>query len=359
MPLASALVGLAAAIIGSLPWWWHNLSQNFNSFAGPLQPSPPGPGGAYWWHLGIFDRYVVPARARSPHSHDGQVDRADDADSASRERLRSSCSLAWLAYAAVRGRGAADVRGCSLLYVAAFPFLYAAQPFSWYWEDGRYAIFLAPAVALMVASLACQLGRWAIGSARFVPAIMAALVLVGGLALTLRAARNMLPYQPERALPGVERTSWSSWHTNPNNLPTGLAASLIRWHVHDAFTGYWLAYDVAFLAQGRVDGESCGSALHPLSALLPRCRCKSRSRVDLRDSSGSAGGGNRSRDRCDRPGVHCPRGAVPGGADDRSVVRPSPHQLPDPLQRTLRRRDPVPSGPAVPDTAGVQHLIGF
>ena len=145
-----------------------------------------------------------------------------------------------------------------LLYVAAFPFLYAAQPFSWYWQDGRYAVFLAPAVALTLASFACQVGTWAIRSPRVAPAIMAALVLVGGAALTLRAVKVTLPYVREVSLPTVERSTWFSWHTNPNNLPTELAASLIRWHVHDAFTGYWLAYDVSFLAQGRVTVSPAG-----------------------------------------------------------------------------------------------------
>jgi len=161
--------------------------------------------------------------------------------------------LGWLAYLAVRGRA-----WLLVLFVAAFPFLYAAQPFSWYWQDGRYGIFLAPAAALLVASFVCRVGAWAIQSPRFAPAIMAALVLLGGMALTLRAARDMLPYQRQRSLPAVERTSYSSWHTNPNNLPTELADSLIRWHVHDAFAGYWLAYDVGFLAQGRVTVSPAG-----------------------------------------------------------------------------------------------------
>ena len=56
--------------------------------------------------------------------------------------------LGWLVYLAVHGRA-----WLLVLYVAAFPFLYAAQPFAWHWQDGRYAIFIAPAVALAVASL--------------------------------------------------------------------------------------------------------------------------------------------------------------------------------------------------------------
>ncbi|MGO9148249.1 MAG: hypothetical protein ACLQFX_00955, partial [Acidimicrobiales bacterium] len=83
-------------------------------------------------------------------------------------------------------------------------------------------------------------GIWAIGSPRSAPAIMAGLVLIGALGLTLVAARAQPPYKRQLALPSVERTSWLSWHTNPNNLPTALADSLLRWHVRYAFSSYWL-----------------------------------------------------------------------------------------------------------------------
>jgi 4-amino-4-deoxy-L-arabinose transferase-like glycosyltransferase len=248
------LLGVCGAIVGSLPWWWHNLSQNFNSFSVPAQTPPPGPGGAYWWHLGIFDRYVVPLvlglRARMSGQWVGPTTVTTHLVNVAIVVL-----VGWLVFSAVRGRG-----WLLLLYVAAFPFLYAAQPFTWYWQDGRYAVFLAPAVALTLASLVCQVGQWAIRLPRFAPAILAALVFLGGAVLTVRGARNELPYLREPALPTVERTTWFSWHTNPNNLPTSLVASLVKWHVHDAFTGYWLAYDVAFLGQGSLTVSPAGPA---------------------------------------------------------------------------------------------------
>ena len=139
VPLASLLLGLAAAIVGSLPWWWHNLSQHFDSFAGPPQPAPPGPGGAYWWHLGIFDRYVVPLLLGLRLRLTGQWIGPSNV-TPHLVNVTIVVLLGWLVYLAVRGRA-----WLLVLYVAAFPFLYAAQPFSWYWKDGRYAIFLAPA----------------------------------------------------------------------------------------------------------------------------------------------------------------------------------------------------------------------
>jgi len=252
VPLLSSLLGVVALIVGSLPWWWHNLNQHFDSFNVPPQPSPPGPGGAYWWHLGIFDRYAVPLALGLRIRLTGQWI-GPSSLTPHLVNIGVVVLVAWLAYLAVHGRA-----WLLVLYVVSFPFLYAAQPFAWHWEDGRYAIFLAPAAALVVASLVCRVGMWVIQSPRVAPAVTAALVLVGGLALTIRAASVMLPYVSVPSQPSVDRTTWLSWHANPNNLPTSLAASLVRWHVRDAFTGYWLAYDVAFLAQGKLTVSSAG-----------------------------------------------------------------------------------------------------
>jgi hypothetical protein len=246
VPIGSLVLGVAALIVGSLAWWWHNLLHHFDSLAEVPQPPPPSPGGAYWWHLGIFDHYVLPLvlglRTRGTGNWIGPSSLTPHLVNISIIVL-----VVWLLYLAARGRA-----WLLVLFVVAFPFLYAAQPFTWYWHDGRYAIFLAPVLALVVASFVCEVGMRALGYPRFAPAIMAGLVLVGGLTLTLAAARDEAPYKPQLALPAVERTSWFSWHTNPNNLPTELADSLVRWHVHDAFSSYWLGYDVGFLSQGRV-----------------------------------------------------------------------------------------------------------
>ena len=43
--LVSSLLGAAASIVGSFPWWWHNLNQHFDSFSVPPQPPPPDRAG--------------------------------------------------------------------------------------------------------------------------------------------------------------------------------------------------------------------------------------------------------------------------------------------------------------------------
>ena len=46
-----------------------------------------------------------------------------------------------------------------VLTLVAFPFLYAAFPTSWFWNDGRYAIGLTPVVALVVVGPCWQVMR--------------------------------------------------------------------------------------------------------------------------------------------------------------------------------------------------------
>ncbi len=253
LPVGSLLSGLGGLILGSLPWWWHNLSHHFDSLGRVAQPAPPGPGGAYWWHLGIFERYVVPLVLGLRLRGGGQW-LAPAALSPHLVNVAVLVLAAWLVYLALRRRALLLVA-----YVAAFPFLYAAQPYTWYWQDGRYALFLAPALALVVASLVCGVGTALARNRRLAPGALAALVLVGGVGLTLAAAFHLAPYKSDAALPGVGRTSWSSWHANPNNLPTALADALVRWDVRYAFSSYWLAYDVGFLSQGRVTVSPAGT----------------------------------------------------------------------------------------------------
>lgn len=125
--LVSVLMGVGALIVGSLPWWWHNLNQHFNSFARSPRNSP----GWYWSHLGVFDRYVVPLvlglRSRGSGEWLGPSKVTPHL-----VNVLILVLLGWVVYTAVRGRS-----WLLVLFVAAFPFLYAAQPYTGFWRDGR------------------------------------------------------------------------------------------------------------------------------------------------------------------------------------------------------------------------------
>lgn len=247
-------LGLAAlaALVGSLPWWWHDLGHSFDSLVAPPAPVPPHGLSPFVWHLGLLGRYVVPIVA-------GLRLRDTGAWLGSASITRDVAIAAGVVFAV--WLGSLVVRRKALLlvgFVVIFPFVYAASPFAWYWEDGRYGVFLAPMAALAVAALVVEVTGFVRRGPLVVPALAAALVLAGGLLLTGIAIKDLPPYLPDTVNPILGRTTWWSWHANPNNLPTGLAQALAGWGVHDAFAGYWLSYDVGFLSDGQVTVSPSG-----------------------------------------------------------------------------------------------------
>ena len=174
-----ACLGVAAIGLGSLPWWWHNIRHHFDSLAGVAQPRLPSPGGAYWWHLGIFERYVFPLvlglrRGRRRMGGAGQT------DSASRER-RDPGAHCLARVPGAHGTGLVAGGLCR----RRSRFFTRLSRYTWYWHDARYAIFLAPVLGLVIVSLVCEAGT-ALGPKRGRRRrVMAALVLVAVLGLTL------------------------------------------------------------------------------------------------------------------------------------------------------------------------------
>ena len=244
--------GVATALLGSLPWWWHNLGHHFDSLSAPNQPKPPGGQSAYWYHFDLFTHILVPM-VLGLRLHGTGAWLAPVPAAKALAVAGVAVALVWLAYLAARGRAWVLVA-----YVAAFPFVYAASPFSWYWQDGRYAVFLAPAAALVVASFVCEMARGLLRSPRLPMALAAVLVVAGSLVLTVDAARHFSPFSSLPSQPTVERTSWRSWQTNPNNLLQAVADDLVARHVTDAFAGYWVAYDLGFLAHGNLTVTASG-----------------------------------------------------------------------------------------------------
>jgi 4-amino-4-deoxy-L-arabinose transferase-like glycosyltransferase len=264
------LAGVVAAGVGSLPWWWSNLPHNFASLHAPTQPPPPAGEGPYLYHLSLLVREVLPMAFG----------------------LRLPLTGAWLgpsylaegltvlafglAVAGLLALAVANRAWLLVAYAAAFPFIYAQSPFAWYWQDARYGVFAAPALALIFASVvgfvldlpagmradlmgsrptarARAAARSSAGSRRgwLVPGLAAGMLVLPGLALTVAADRHVTPYKPAR-IAGVGRATWTTWTTNPNNLPVELGNALVRWGVKYAYAGYWLAYDVTFLMDKRV-----------------------------------------------------------------------------------------------------------
>lgn len=192
-------VAVPAAVVGALPWLWHNVENGWASLDRPPQPEEVG----YLTGLGRFLWDVLPIALNLRYPIEG------------------SWVVPVLAVAAYIGFGVALLlrRPPLLLALAlvAFPFVYAAFPGAWFVGEGRYAFFATPFLALAVAWLARR------------PLPMLAVV---GSALLL-------------TLPAVDKIG-AEW---PEHVDADLAA-LRRAGVDTVWADYWVAYRLAFLSEG-------------------------------------------------------------------------------------------------------------
>jgi hypothetical protein len=129
--------------------------------------------------------------------------------------------------------------------VVAFPFLFAAQPGTWFWMDGRYIVFLGPLLALSVVSgveegvvRLANRRTWSTSSASIATFAVSTL-LAAGVVLSVFA------------LAGDNHTSVSSlmsgWH-EPDAPVSSAVATLHTAGVRNGFADYWVAYKLDLLS---------------------------------------------------------------------------------------------------------------
>jgi hypothetical protein len=129
----------------------------------------------------------------------------------------------------------------------AFPLLFAAQPGTWYWEDGRYIVFLSPLLALVLVAAVEPVGQWLstrTGHRLGAPALWslaAGALLLGAGTLTVAAFTQ----DNQVSL----RTSTEAW-SNPNGPVERAVATLEAHGVRAGFADYWVAYKLDLLSRG-------------------------------------------------------------------------------------------------------------
>jgi hypothetical protein len=236
-PLVGIAVAAAAAILGAAPWLAANVGHGYPS----LRPGAHLYLSAWAGRLGVFGRDVVPLvlgvrlRGSGAWLGGGAVGPAVCL-------LMAASILAWVTLLALKRRA-----GLLVLFVVLFPFVYTYAPFSGFWIDGRYAVYLAPVLAMLAASGLWELGRAFPRLARVAPAagVIAALVLTAG------AAARLAPYVPLSHSVG-SRSGWTSWSSDPSEWIRPLVVALERSQVGGAYAGYWVAYPLTFEAHGRL-----------------------------------------------------------------------------------------------------------
>ena len=236
-------VFLVLFVVGALPWLWSNLRSDFASLRSSKQPYP-----GFSEHLHVFLTHAFPIAVGTQLTATGNW-------------LGGSLVgpfLAFVAAAVVFGFLALCCRerraGFLVLFCVLFPFIYSASPFTWYWRDARYVIYLPPILAIAVAGAVDaagirirfkSLGQW---KRALVPASVAVVVALGS---TLAAASLRAPFHPDGRPHSPEQT-WGSFSFSPNGFETQIAVDLRRLGIHDIIVGYWLAYPIDFLSDEQV-----------------------------------------------------------------------------------------------------------
>lgn len=169
-----------------------------------------------------------------------------------------------------------------VLLCAVLPFVYAAFPTAWFWNDGRYGIFLTPPLALILIGAAAALESpkhpQGVPGPRHAPPPPAPRVpsrLLSGarspaaagavavLALCAATASTALALQSSFGLfsSGAVITQW---HTNPEGALVSTAAAIEHRGVHDAYAGYWVAYDLELASSSHLLVVAVGDDRNPV-----------------------------------------------------------------------------------------------
>lgn len=208
------LYSAPAAVVGALPWLYVNVRNGFPSFdyAQPVESS-------YSQHLEVFFERGMPVLLGLHALETWVVESVFP--------VLYVVVLALLVVALVRNRRRL---GALALLVASYPFVFAVFPTSWVVGEGRYLLFLAPAVWLALASLPPT--RWR-------AVLPLALPLIGALAIAdLGVIKDKsLPLAVDVLVPNDDRD---------------LRRLLDDEGVTRAYADYWVAYRTTFETDERV-----------------------------------------------------------------------------------------------------------
>jgi len=117
------------------------------------------------------------------------------------------------------------IAGSALL----FPFIYALSPFTWFAGEGRYVLFAAPFLVLLLARV-LSARRWmALGAL--------GLALIGTVAGLAAMRAHVEPFAPDK---------------QPPVALAPLIKDLESRHATRVFTDYWIAYRLSFESRERI-----------------------------------------------------------------------------------------------------------
>ena len=213
-PLRWLAVAVPTAVIGAMPWLWHNLENGWGSLDRPPQPEDvsivTGLGRLLWRTL------PMALNLRYPISE--------------RWLVQGIAALVYVGLGVAFAVVAVRRRPRPVLLLAilvTFPLIYAWFPGAWFVGEGRYALFVAPFLALAAA--------WMVRRADVLVAVVAVSAVI-----SFVVVRPIGSEQPRHLGPDI--------------------AALRRLGIDHAWADYWLAYRLTFESNGDIESSSYASS---------------------------------------------------------------------------------------------------
>jgi hypothetical protein len=235
---------VVAAVVAALPWLWANVRSGFMSLRPSALSGQSTPAGQdFATRLSTFFHHSVPMLFNLLQPLSGVSLFGTRLGELLHYVLLLLLVVA-LALGVMRGgRALAIVVG-----VAAFPFLYAFQPGTWYWQDGRYAVYLAPLLVLAVAmgcdEAVARLGRRRVARHGRPPVrtVAAPYIMIGVLAAS-GALSIVAFHQSAHDIAPRAEGAFAPWG-DPESPTHRAIAGLEAKGVTTGYADYWVAYDL-------------------------------------------------------------------------------------------------------------------
>lgn len=243
------IVAVASAAVGALPWLWANIpgfrSLQASSFPGGQAKVPNG----YGVRLQTFFNHVLPMQTNlvAPPPPTALFRHHQAWQLTFQFGVDAIIVVAVMLCVVKGGRALAIAAGA-----VALPFVFALQPGTWFWQDGRYGVFVG-ALLIPVLAIACEqvpvlANRFGQGHrhrqsraplwGRY---LMVAVVVVSSVCSAVAFTQVAV---------GIDSFS-SNWR-DPNAPILQAIDRLEAGGVRTGYAQYWVAYDLDFLSKERL-----------------------------------------------------------------------------------------------------------
>lgn len=254
MGLSAQLVRLALVvltfIVGALPWIWNNVTTHFASLnASSLNG---GTQGSFWvqlsTHFHPFMLYVLPMQLGLREQQTGAWFGDEIASYVVAILVFALVAMSLVVCLWKPGRSRAIA-----ISILCFPVLYSVNPGTWFWQDGRYAVYLAPLLALALAigvdEATFRLSNRESPRHLHLGEAVMALIVVGSLALSAISFGDAT---------SVSLTTLGRGWGSPDAATQATIRSLESAGITYGYADYWVAYKLDYLSDGRLVIDTSG-----------------------------------------------------------------------------------------------------